>query len=406
MTSSFSTLPSISFEIQKAITSHAVQSLWSSGFCVIDNAFSSSTSAALRTEMRRIFSERPELFIKNHTHLVRTAAAKGPGPFHTDSQLILLEKARIWEADFKNSALRSASPLFTHGIQDDTTLRTMLSLYSPHMSLTSQSVKLQRNAGGCFPMHFDSDPKLDHRKVTAIFYLNDQWKAGDGGELRLYPFPSRRSVDISPMDRRLVLFNSTETLHRVLPSIKERFCFTVWLSGTEQGRSRGGRRARAPQSGGPDRELVDEFLQPDILRHGTCFFLFHMYIDVLELSCFSSGRTVSLETSGIRGCASAAYEFEDDLRMSIYMYSASLPSSIQCQFNSIPFSSAPRTHSRSPYLCGGMGALPPREPPAGRGPRGNAADPQVGLGLSIGGPNRGPGPGSASTLSESPRLNF
>jgi Rps23 Pro-64 3,4-dihydroxylase Tpa1-like proline 4-hydroxylase len=38
-------------------------------------------------------------------------------------------------------------------------------------------------------MHFDSDAAVDGRRVTAILYLNPGWRPGDGGELRLYPFP-------------------------------------------------------------------------------------------------------------------------------------------------------------------------------------------------------------------------
>jgi len=54
------------------------------------------------------------------------------------------------------------------------------------------TVKLQANdgAGGCFPLHFDTGPGIgDGKRVTAIYYLNEDWEAGDGGELVLYPFP-------------------------------------------------------------------------------------------------------------------------------------------------------------------------------------------------------------------------
>lgn len=67
--------------------------------------------------------------------------------------------------------------------------------------------------GGCFPMHFDSDEQLDGRRVTAIFYLNDNWQPHHGGQLRLYPFPAP-PVDIPPLGDRLVLFSSTRMLHR------------------------------------------------------------------------------------------------------------------------------------------------------------------------------------------------
>jgi hypothetical protein len=37
--------------------------------------------------------------------------------------------------------------------------------------------------------------------------------AGDGGELRLYPFPEA-PVDVEPRNDRLVLFSSPRMLHR------------------------------------------------------------------------------------------------------------------------------------------------------------------------------------------------
>jgi Rps23 Pro-64 3,4-dihydroxylase Tpa1-like proline 4-hydroxylase len=63
-------------------------------------------------------------------------------------------------------------------------------------------------------MHFDSDEELDGRRITAIFYLNPGWQQGQGGELRLYPFPDAGPVDIAPVADRLVLFSSTRMLHR------------------------------------------------------------------------------------------------------------------------------------------------------------------------------------------------
>lgn len=77
-------------------------------------------------------------------------------------------------------------------------------------------------------MHFDSEPSVDARVLTAICYLNDGWKEQDGGQLRLYPFP-HDPLDIQPVSGRLVMFSSRNMLHRVLPSSKERYCFTMWF---------------------------------------------------------------------------------------------------------------------------------------------------------------------------------
>jgi hypothetical protein len=61
--------------------------------------------------------------------------------------------------------------------------------------------------------------------------LSHLYSSTDGGELELYPFPAL-PVTISPIFNRLVLFSSTNMLHRVLPSHKKRFCATLWFSKT------------------------------------------------------------------------------------------------------------------------------------------------------------------------------
>jgi len=72
---------------------------------------------------------------------------------------------------------------------------------------------LDAGGGGAFPMHLDSDESVDSRRVSAIVYLNPEWKEGDGGELRLYPSWDK-FLDIQPVNDRLVLFPSCRMPHR------------------------------------------------------------------------------------------------------------------------------------------------------------------------------------------------
>jgi hypothetical protein len=56
-------------------------------------------------------------------------------------------------------------------LQHDTTLRTMLNLFIPHVQLQQQAIKSMCNSGsgGCFPIHSDTDAAVDARKITAIW---------------------------------------------------------------------------------------------------------------------------------------------------------------------------------------------------------------------------------------------
>ncbi|PSC70828.1 coiled-coil domain-containing 94-like protein isoform A [Micractinium conductrix] len=217
------------------------------GSSMVDNVLGEPASAALRAEVAALRGS----MHKNCTHLVAGGATG------------LLEKEHVWEAELMLAATQALAPLAAQ-LQNDATLRVMLSVLMLELSLQSQAIKLQWNAGGgwggpfaekegeghggCFPMHFDTDSSLDTRRVTTIWYLNPGWRPGDGGELRVYPFP-QSPVDIAPLNDRMVLFSSQRMLHRVLPSQAERYCFTIWLS--EGGARRpGGAPASGSDGGG------------------------------------------------------------------------------------------------------------------------------------------------------------
>ncbi|KAI9340313.1 2OG-Fe(II) oxygenase superfamily-domain-containing protein [Obelidium mucronatum] len=151
----------------------------------------------------------------------------------------LIAKHNIAEFDLAFDKVSKALPTLSTFARDKSLLEKLneSSTFNNNnnaLGLTNQTVKAQINFGngGCFPMHYDTDAKLDNRKVTAIVYLNEQYQTGhDGGELRVYPFPMSSSIDVEPKFNRLVLFSSAWCLHRVLPSVVDRLCFTIWMSG-------------------------------------------------------------------------------------------------------------------------------------------------------------------------------
>ena len=159
---------------------------------------------------------------RNATHLVRRGATH-------------FVKNNIFETEIgAHEEARDAAPHLAT-LYADRTLRDRLRecVGGP---LRSQSFKVQLNHGngGCFPLHFDGDPSLDDRVITAVLYLNPDWSESHGGHLQLVPFPER-PVDVAPLFDRLVLFASHDTLHRALPSQNVRFCVTLWFYRTAPG---------------------------------------------------------------------------------------------------------------------------------------------------------------------------
>lgn len=85
--------------------------------------------------------------------------------------------------------------------------------------------------GGVYHKHLDQFKGQHERQVSAILYLNQDWQAEDGGELRLYlgGTADQSFLDISPIGGRMILFLSGKFFHEVLPATRERISLTGWF---------------------------------------------------------------------------------------------------------------------------------------------------------------------------------
>ena len=81
--------------------------------------------------------------------------------------------------------------------------------------------------GGFYKPHLDQFDARSNRMISFIIYLNSNWQAGDGGELRIHK--KERKLDIEPIMNRAVLFRSDTVLHEVLSATKPRRSLTGWL---------------------------------------------------------------------------------------------------------------------------------------------------------------------------------
>jgi len=81
--------------------------------------------------------------------------------------------------------------------------------------------------GTYYKRHFDQFTKEDHRKLSVICYLNEDWVEDHGGQLRIY-LPEG-PLDILPLAGRLVCFRSDKLEHEVLPATRERLSLTGWM---------------------------------------------------------------------------------------------------------------------------------------------------------------------------------
>jgi SM-20-related protein len=81
--------------------------------------------------------------------------------------------------------------------------------------------------GSYYKRHLDQFKKDDHRKLSVICYLNKDWKAEEGGQLRIYD--QDKALDVLPLAGRFVCFRSDMLEHEVLPATRPRLSLTGWI---------------------------------------------------------------------------------------------------------------------------------------------------------------------------------
>lgn len=82
--------------------------------------------------------------------------------------------------------------------------------------------------GAFYQKHVDRFRDDDRRTVSAVFYLNVDWQAEQGGALRLY-LNDGSTRDVLPQAGTLLLFLSADMPHEVLPASRERLSLTGWF---------------------------------------------------------------------------------------------------------------------------------------------------------------------------------
>ena len=81
--------------------------------------------------------------------------------------------------------------------------------------------------GASYRRHLDRFATDGRRTLSCVLYLNEGWRAEDGGALRLY-LPDGPH-DVSPCAPTLVAFLSERFEHEVLPARRERLSLTGWF---------------------------------------------------------------------------------------------------------------------------------------------------------------------------------
>jgi len=83
--------------------------------------------------------------------------------------------------------------------------------------------------GDFYKKHLDCFKGNENRRLTTVFYMNDEWSEEDAGELVVYDLQDNHIATIPPKSGRLFVFLSEQFPHEVLPTNTERFSIAGWF---------------------------------------------------------------------------------------------------------------------------------------------------------------------------------
>lgn len=83
-------------------------------------------------------------------------------------------------------------------------------------------------AGAVYGKHLDVFQNDSRRTLSAICYLNEDWKPGHGGQLRM-ALEDGSNLEVLPEGGTLACFLSHRFPHEVLPSTRPRLSITGWF---------------------------------------------------------------------------------------------------------------------------------------------------------------------------------
>lgn len=83
-------------------------------------------------------------------------------------------------------------------------------------------------AGDFYKKHVDQLHNTSERRISCVYYLNDQWNDLYGGELKLYHTNGHALATIMPESNRFVCFKS-ELPHEVAVTSHPRYSIAAWL---------------------------------------------------------------------------------------------------------------------------------------------------------------------------------
>ena len=194
-----------------------ISTLVANGYAIIDQALPNDEITKLRNEA---------ISIKKIGLMRRAGTGKNPNP---ESLSLVRGDFTYWlDADNETSYLHYMKNL---RVLLNQTLFLGLFDFETHFSIYPVGAGYCKHLDQLQPNNNESNSS-GQRKISTILYLNENWQANDGGQLRLYldsELGSSNYIDIEPVGGRMVVFLSNHFWHEVLPAKQERMSLTGWF---------------------------------------------------------------------------------------------------------------------------------------------------------------------------------
>jgi SM-20-related protein len=149
----------------------------------------------------------------------KKAGISGANSLHLDSRrrrdkILWLDEDGLAQSEFL---------AFSRGLQEylNRSLYLGLSYYEAHFAIYEK--------GDFYEKHLDAFKNSKNRVVTTVYYLNEDFKESDGGELLVYDEHDKLLTNVVPTANTLVVFMSEKFPHEVLPAIKKRYSIAGWF---------------------------------------------------------------------------------------------------------------------------------------------------------------------------------
>ena len=184
--------------------------LCSTGFHIIDNFLQPTSYHALREALETTYQQgsfKPAKIGQKQEKADNTAI-RGDQIFWLD----------------KPSSNHAINEFFTHIDMLCATLNHSLFLglidYEAHFAIYQPN--------NFYKKHIDQFSTKKDRRISCVYYLNDDWQPAFGGELNLYDPQDQLLSSIMPIANRFVCFNS-DLPHEVCTAYQTRYSIATWL---------------------------------------------------------------------------------------------------------------------------------------------------------------------------------